>query len=117
MDSLSQHHSAAFKCAFQEVKNDSERYKSLTQSTVFSVLSRYGCRKLPTPANIYRLVNQVAKYQFLMMPACAYTQMKSGIPSAHHTFWNSMSIGELYSLYKALHASPSKDPRAHWHGK
>lgn len=108
VDSLSQHDSSASKCAFQEVKNDSERFKSSTQSTIFSVLSRYGCRELPTPANIYRLVNQVAKYQFLMMPACAYTQMKSGIPSAHQTFWNSMSIGDLYSLYRALHASPSK---------
>ena len=70
MDSLSQHNSAAFKCAFQEVKNDSEKFKSSTQSTIFSVLSRYGCRELPTPANIYRLVNQVAKYQFLSV--CLY---------------------------------------------
>ena len=61
-----------------------------SQSMIFSVL---------------RLVNQVAKYQFLMMPACAYSQTNSEIPSAHQNFWNSMSICELYSLYKA---SPSK---------
>ena len=71
VDSLSHHDALTFKCAFQEVKDGKEKFKSCTQSTVFSVLSRYGCRELPTPANIYRLVNQVAKYQFLMVPSCA----------------------------------------------
>ena len=43
-----------------------------------------------------------------MMPASTYAQMKSGIPKDHVNFWNSVSLGELYSLYKALHASPVK---------
>ena len=42
------------------------------------------------------------------MPASAYSQMKSGIPSMHLDFWKTVSIGELYSLYRALHASPAK---------
>ena len=115
IDSLSYHDATSFKQAFQEVKEGSgttcipkEKFSSLTQSVIFSVLSRYGCREMPTPRNLYKLVNQVAKYQFLMVPASAYAQMKSGIPNTHIDFWNSMSLGELYSLYRALHTSPSK---------
>ena len=43
-----------------------------------------------------------------MQPTLAINAIKSGIPKVHTPFWDSISLGELYQTYKALHASASK---------
>lgn len=35
-------------------------------------------------------------------------EIRSGIPEIHLQFWNNMTVRDLYSIYKAIHASPAK---------
>ena len=48
------------------------------------------------------------KYEFLFKPCAALTSMRSGVPRQHQTFWNEMSVVEMYELYHALSANPAK---------
>ena len=108
VDCLSQHDDSIFKNAFEEIKAGNKNLSTALQFNTLSILGRYGCREMPNPSNLCRLISQVATFQFVMRPAMATSLMKSGIPDMHVPFWNSLSIGDLYLLYKALHASPSK---------
>ena len=63
---------------------------------------------MSTPDNLTRHIVQVSKFQFIMQPALAINAIKLGIPKGHTPFWDSISLGELYQTYKALHASASK---------
>ena len=108
VDCLSRHDASIFKDAFEEVKAGKKFFSSTIQSNAVSILGRFGCREMPNPSNLTRLISQVATFQFVMQPAMAIAGMKSGIPEIHVPFWNSLSMGDLYLVYKALHASPSK---------
>lgn len=68
-------------------------------------MSRYGVREIPKSL---KLLTDVAKYHFLRKPGTAISEMKSGIPEVHRQFWNKLSIGELYTVYKAVQATPAK---------
>ena len=75
---------------------------------LIGILSRYGCRKIPTPEILKQQLVQIAKYQFLMKPMAAITTIRSGIPPSELSFWQSMSIEDFYSLYLVLSATPKK---------
>lgn len=108
VDCLNHHDASIFDSAFKEIKLGNEKFSSRVHSNLLSILGRFGCREMPNPLNLTTLISQVASFQFVMQPAIAITQMKSGIPETHTPFWNSVTAGELYSLYNALHALPSK---------
>lgn len=72
------------------------------------MLSRLGCRELPTPQNLSRLIAEVAEHEFAVKPSSALYAMHSGIPNEHRSFWEQQTAEKLYHLYKALSASPSK---------
>ena len=100
VDCLSQHDATIFKIAFDEIRSGKKTFTTSTQSHTVSVLSRYGCREMPTPDNLTRLIVQVSKYRFIMQPAIAINAMKSGIPKIHSPFWESITLGELCETYK-----------------
>ena len=108
VDCLNHHDASIFNDAFKEIKCGKQTFSVSVQLNLLSILGRHGCREMPNPVNLTKLIVQVATFQFVMQPAMAITQMKSGIPKTHATFWNSVTAGELYSLYNSLHASPSK---------
>ena len=60
------------------------------QSKVISILSRFGCREVPTPHNLEQLLCSVAKHQFRSQPFAALSAMNA------------------YSRFSALTANPEK---------
>ena len=55
------------------------------------ILSRMGCREIPNPTNLRRLIVQVAKHEFLTRPLGALYAFNSGVPATHHPFWNEVT--------------------------
>ena len=77
------------------------------QSNLISILSRLGCRQVPSRENITRLVVEVAKHEFIAKPLVALYSLKSGVPVPHSMFWEQYTVNDLYSMYKELIAVPS----------
>ena len=75
---------------------------------LISVLSAFGCRELPRPQSLKKLVSDIAIYHFIRKPAAAIADIHSGIPPEHMTFWSKMSGGSLYEIYKAMLANTAK---------
>ena len=69
---------------------------------------RYGCRQMPTPANLQSCILQVARFEFVSKPAAAISLMNSGIPEARLKFWSSTSAEGVLSIYKTLTVSSTK---------
>ena len=76
-------------------------------SKLTALLSRYGCRSLPTPENVKRL-RYVAHHEFMIKAAGATCSMHAGVPEEHKSFWSKYSVKELYGIYKLLIGSPEK---------
>ena len=77
-------------------------------SKLIDILSIHGCKEIPCPLNIRRLLANAARYLFLIKPAAALHMLKQGIPVEHLDFWNSLSIDDLLSLYNAVSVSTEK---------
>ena len=73
-----------------------------------TILSRFGCKENPCCTNLQRLLHQVAEFAFCISPIAAIHGMKSGVPETETDFWRQKSVDELYDLYKALSATPSR---------
>ena len=69
-------------------------------------MSRFGCREVPKPNNLRRLVIEISRHEFLVKAVGAIYAINSGLPSVHQGFWNEQSVEKLYSLYKSLIATP-----------
>ena len=82
---------------------------------LISILSRFGCHQLPTPAKLFNLIAEVAKFEFLRKPASAISEIHSSVPKQHLHFWNEQKTSELYSVYKAHQVSSAKVLQLHWY--
>ena len=69
---------------------------------VIDILSRFGCRQVPTPTNLLNLIVEVARYEFCTKPAAAISLIHSGFPEIHKLFWSSKSASDIYNLYCRL---------------
>ena len=87
---------------------NSKKFNDEEQSDIVSILSRFGCRVMPTATNLRQLLIQVAKHELLLAPVGALYALKSGVPVIHHTFWDQFSVSDLYKLYKVLNATPAQ---------
>ena len=72
------------------------------KSDVISILSRLGCREMPTPHNLAELIVNVAKYEFCSKPAAAIAMIYCGIPDEHKPFWTELGIDGINGLYTSL---------------
>ena len=77
-------------------------------SKLTTLLRHYGCRSLPTPENVKRLILEVARHEFMIKAAGATCSMHAGVPEEHKSFWSKYSVKELYGIYKLLIESPVK---------
>ena len=102
-DSLSEYEAGTVKEALQCSSSFSQK---LTTKLV-GVFSRFGNRTVPNGANIKQVILSVARYEFLIKPLAAISQMHSGIPVEQGPFWLTMSVKDLHSLYLALTYTPS----------
>lgn len=83
-------------------------FRSQLQSRLTSILSRFGSRLLPIPANLKIQLIQSSRYECLVKPAAAIQAIRLGIPPSHVPFWQQLSVDQLYDIYLALTASPEK---------
>ena len=81
---------------------------SQEQTRLVGILSRFGCREMPTATNLQQLLIQVAKHELLVTPVAAVYSLNSGVPAEHRPFWEQFTVHDLYKLYKALNASPAQ---------
>ena len=86
----------------------SAHFSGEEQSDIVSILSRFGCREMPTATNLRQLIIQVAKHELLMAPVGAHYVLNSGVPTIHHAFWEQFSVADLYKLYKVLNGTPAQ---------
>lgn len=68
------------------------------QHSLIGVLSRCGCREIPTPQTLRRILTQVASYEFHVKPVAAITTMSVGVPSMEQSFWMQKSVADLYKM-------------------
>ena len=73
---------------------------------LLSLLTRLGCREMPSRQNFQRLVVEVAKHEFMDKPLQVLYAMNSGV-TAHKAFWKNLSVDDLFALYKQLMATPA----------
>lgn len=78
------------------------------EASVVNILSRFGCREVPTPRNLKRLLHGLARHQFRLQPFAALCAMNAGVPETHKPFWQAVGVEELYGTYSALTANPEK---------
>jgi len=77
-------------------------------SQILSVLSRFGCRVVPTPSSLIAITENAARFEFCLKPAAALATMYSGIPSCHRAYWDGKSADVLVKLHHRLTVTPSK---------
>jgi len=75
---------------------------------LISLLARFGCRQVPAPSTLLKMIIHTAKCEFLIKPAAALALMHSGIPSIHQEFWKQKSADEIFTLHCKQVASPEK---------
>ena len=84
-----------------------ESYSPCAQARLIDILSRLGCREIPSPSNIKRLVVSIARHIFISKPLGALYALNSGVPKIYHSFFQHLSVEKMFDLYKALNATPS----------
>ena len=77
-------------------------------SELVNILTRFGCRQIPTPQNLRTLVEQAARCEFCIKPAAALVLVHSGIPNTHKDFWQSRSASDVRALYYGFSVSTTK---------
>lgn len=92
----------------REAVNCSTPYSKALKAKILAVLSRFGCREIPTCYNIRDVITKVARYEFVIKPLAAITQIHSGIPVIHAPFWQEQSVEDMKQLFLALTATPAK---------
>jgi hypothetical protein len=84
------------------------KFPGAIQETLLSVLSRFGCRQLPTPVNLSGCIEKIAQYEFLSRPAAAIFSVYSGIPLNHQNFWMKQDISSISHIYHLLTVTAKK---------
>lgn len=81
------------------------KFPTEVKSDLVSILSRFGCREMPTPSN---LIVQLAKFEFCSKPIGVTALVFSGIPEDHKRFWKELGVDGIASLYDSLTATTEK---------
>ncbi len=105
IDSVSYHDSQVLKDALSPGVHE---FTSESVTGLLGILSRFGCRDLPTRNNLRQQLLQMAKFEFVTKPFAAIASMHQGVPQQHRSFWESMSIQAFWELYLALGVTASK---------
>ena len=106
LDYISAHERAVFKEAL--TYDIDGKFSSTIQETLLSVLSRFGCRQLPSPYNLKSCIEHIAQYEFITRPAAAVFAVYSGIPLTHQGFWMQQSVQSMSMIYQKLTVTAEK---------
>ena len=72
---------------------------------LITLLTRFGCRTIPTPSSLREMVRNVAVYEFCVKPLAAITLMNTGI---HNGFWSTKTPNDIQKIHITLTATPIK---------
>lgn len=97
-----------YECAIIKEAVNSVSFSQSLKTKVVGVLSRFGCREVPTHNNIKDVIVKVARFEFMVKPLAAISLVHSGIPTEHIPFWQNQTVKNLSLLYSALTATPAK---------
>ena len=78
------------KTAFDEVNAGATAFKRESRVGLLELASRFGSRRVPTPAILKDMFLQIATYEFILKPAAAIMAINSGIPNQHLPFWKAL---------------------------
>ena len=115
IDYISVHERSVFQEALEVASKSSSSLTPFVPKLI-DILSRFGCRRFPTANNIQQLIIDVARYEFSVKTLAATHAMKTlaathamrvGVPTIYSGFWENFTTEELFTLYKALTATPS----------
>ncbi len=73
-----------------------------------NILSRFDCMDLPTPQNMRLMLLHLSEQLFLTQPFAAISRMNGDVSTRHNKFWIMIEVEQLYDVYTAVNASPSK---------
>ena len=73
-------------CTLKAALDSKEPFSFAVRADLIYILSRFGCRQVPTRSNLCALFEQVARYEFCAKPAAALALIHSGIPLNHKAF-------------------------------
>ena len=85
-----------------------EPFSCAIRGDLVNVLSRFGCRQVPTRSNLHNLIEQVARYEFCAKPAAAIGLIHSGIPLNHKAFWERKNAADVHKLFYEMSVTPKK---------
>ena len=103
-DSLSEYETGIIRRAL----GCSQAFDDQLLDRLIGVLSKFGCRELPTHLNLKELLLRVARYEFMIKPLAGVSLIHGGIPLLHWQFWNDISVNDLHRLYLTLTGNPAK---------
>ena len=85
----------------------SKEFSSEVFGGVLSIVSKYGCRTIPNPSNLKKLILDIAYCEFCVKPAAALNNMHLGV-SAYTSYWSNKSPQEVSVLFNLITITPSK---------
>ena len=92
----------------KEALERNEPFTYTVTAELVNILSRFGCRQVPTHSNLRSLVEQVARYEFCAKPAAALAFIHSGIPLNHKPFWERKNATDVQGLFYRMSVTPTK---------
>lgn len=108
LDAFLDYISETERSTFRDAIKCKARFSAGVQSALLDVLSRFGCRVLPTRENLLSTIQNVSNYEFLAKPAAAIALIYSGIPKNHNDFWQNQSVNDLCSIFNQLTVTSEK---------
>ncbi len=106
--SLVDYVSSVDKALLQDALSCQKSFTPDIQSRLMTFFSRFECRQLPTASNLPVLLDQVARYEFLIRPMAPISMIHQGIPEVHRRFWDGVTVESLYLLYQAMVTNPTR---------
>lgn len=95
MDYISVHERSIFQEALEVASKSSSSFTSIVPKMI-DILSRFGCRHIPTANNIQQLIIDVGRYEFLVKTLAATHAMRAGVPTIYSIFWEKYTTEELF---------------------
>ena len=108
IDFFSDYVSDVERLKLQEALATSSPFSPSLSEDLLGILSRFGCRQVPTHVNLPERIEDVARYEFCVKPAAELALIHAGIPHTHTLIWKNKSASDVQSLFYAMTVTSSK---------
>ena len=107
LDAFLDHISATERSLLSKALQSTSSFSPSLLTQIVTILTRFGCRTIPTPSSLSGMIKNMALHEFCIKPAAAIALMNTGL-GIHKTFWSTKSPQDIQKIHRALTASPSK---------